>query len=254
MILRRFRSHFIALVLAMTVTACASSNIAGTALDETNDPIEGFNRQMFAVNMTLDRYVLKPVATGYLYVPEPARVSVRNFLDNLSSPVTLANDALQGEWARASVTSARLVINTTVGLFGFFDPAARWGFAQHQEDFGQTLGSYGVGAGPYVYLPILGPSPPRDFLGFAVDSAIDPVSHIFDDEPEKAVGVYMVKGIDSRATNMNIIDEIERTSVDYYASVRSLYRQNRKSRIANGETNLDELPDIDDLDDDFDDE
>ena len=248
---RRFHCHLIPLLMAFAVTACASSNRVDTGFDETNDPIEGFNRQMFAVNMTLDRYVLRPVAKGYLYVPEPARISVRNFLDNLSSPVTLANDSLQGEWARASVTSARLVINSTLGVLGFFDPASRWGFEKHSEDFGQTLGSYGVGAGPYIYLPILGPSPPRDFFGFGVDSAIDPITHIFDDEPEKAVGVFVVKGIDSRATNMNIIDEIERTSVDYYASVRSLYRQNRESEIANGETNLDALPDIDDLDDEF---
>ena len=249
MSIRRFRLQFAAIALSFALSACAGSSATlDNGYDDANDPYEGFNRKMFAVNMTLDKYALRPVANAFLKVPEPARISIRHFFDNLSSPITLANDSLQGEWQRASTTTARLVINTTVGILGLFDPASKWGFEKHKEDLGQTLGSYGVGEGVYIYLPVLGPSPPRDFIGFGVDNAIDPVNHIYDDNTSAAVGVYILKGVDARATNMAIIDEIERTSVDYYASVRSLYRQNRNSNIANGETDLDDLPDIDDLD------
>ena len=236
-------------LFSLALSACGGSIDKSGSLDNANDPFEGFNRTMFSVNMTLDDYVLEPVAKGYLIVPEPVRISLRRFLDNLSSPVILANDALQGEWARARNTASRLGINTTLGLFGFFDPASRYGFEPHSEDFGQTLGAYGAGEGPYVYLPILGPSPPRDLFGTVVDTAFDPVTHILDDGISGPVLVFAFKGIDSRATNMGLIDEIERSSVDYYASVRSLYRQNRTSEIANGKTNFDDLPDIDDLDD-----
>lgn len=237
------------IVFSLALAACGGSIDRSATLDDANDPFEGFNRSMFSVNLTLDHYVLEPAAKGYLFVPEPVRMSLRRFLDNLSSPVILANDGLQGQWARAGTTASRLGINTTIGLLGFFDPASGLGFERHTEDFGQTLGAYGAGEGPYVYLPVLGPSPPRDLLGVGVDTMLDPVTHILDDGSTGPILVFALKGIDSRATNMGLIDEIERSSVDYYASVRSLYRQNRNSEIANGKTNMDDLPDIDDLDD-----
>jgi len=250
MFLFRKRFQILPIVLSLTLTACGGAAPNGASqYQDANDPYENFNRKMFTFNMTLDEYALEPVAKGYLYVPEPVRMSVRRFIDNLTSPVTLANDVLQGQWSRAGTTGARLGINTTLGLFGFFDPATSLGFASHDEDFGQTLAVYGVSEGPYLYLPILGPAPPRDLLGTTVDTVFNPVTYILDDGLSGPVLVFAVAGIDSRATNVGIIDEIERSSVDYYASVRSLYRQNRQSEIDNGKTNLDALPDIGDLDD-----
>lgn len=218
-------------------------------VDEANDPYEGFNRKMFSVEQTLDHYVVEPVAKGYLYVPSPARRGIRNVLNNLASPITLVNDTLQGQFARASNTALRFGINSSIGLGGLFDPATSLGFERHTEDFGQTLAVYGFEEGPYLYVPGLGPSPPRDLIGWTVDWAFDPWTYISDGDIAVAFGSYMLDGIDLRASNMGIIDEIERSSVDYYATVRSLYRQNRKSEIANGVTDIDELPDIDDLDD-----
>ena len=244
------RFHILPIILSLTLAACGGAAVnGGGQYQDANDPYENFNRKMFAFNMALDEYALEPVAKGYLYVPEPVRMSVRRFIDNLTSPVTLVNDVLQGQWSRAGTTGARLGINTTLGLLGFFDPATSLGFTAHDEDFGQTLAVYGVAEGPYLFLPIFGPAPPRDLVGMSVDTIFNPVTYILDDGLSGPVLVFAVAGIDSRATNIGIIDEIERSSVDYYASVRSLYRQNRQSEIDNGKTNLDELPDIGVLDD-----
>ena len=242
------RSQIIPLVLALSLAACAGNQADLPAYADDNDPFEGFNRQMFAVNMSLDRNILKPVAKGYLSVPQPVRASVRNFRNNLISPVTLTNDTLQGSWSRAGVSASRLLINTTVGVLGLFDPATAMGLPRHTEDFGQTLAVYGVPEGAYMYVPLLGPGPPRDMLGLIVDTGFNPITYMGDNELESAVVSFSVGGVDARANNLGVIDEIERSSVDFYASVRSLYRQNRESEINNGETNLDELPDLDELD------
>ena len=155
MFLFRKRFQVLPIVLSLTLTACGGAATNGASqYQDANDPYENFNRKMFTFNMTLDEYALEPVAKGYLYVPEPVRMSVRRFIDNLTSPVTLANDVLQGQWSRAGTTGARLGINTTLGLFGFFDPATSLGFASHDEDFGQTLAVYGVAEGPYLFLPM----------------------------------------------------------------------------------------------------
>lgn len=233
------------LFVAVTLSACAGR----APLDGDNDPYETFNRKMFAVEQTLDQYVVEPVAKGYLYVPQPVRRATRNVLNNLASPITLVNDALQGDMRRFGTTFLRFGINSTLGIVGIFDVARHFGLERHTEDFGQTLAVYGFEPGPYLYIPGLGPSPPRDLLGWGVDWAFDPVTYISDGDLGVAVGFFALDGIDARAANLGIIDEIERSSVDFYATVRSLYRQNRKSEIANGVTDLDDLPDIDALDD-----
>jgi phospholipid-binding lipoprotein MlaA len=231
--------------MAATLSACAGS----APLDSVNDPYENFNRKMFAVEQTLDYYVVEPAAKGYNYLPQPVRGATRNVLNNLSSPVTMANDVLQGEVKRFSTTFLRFGINTTLGVFGIFDVARHLGFERHTEDFGQTLAKYGFAPGPYLYVPSLGPSPPRDLLGWTVDWVFDPVTYISDGDIATAFGFYALDGVDLRAANLGIFDEIERSSVDFYATVRSLYRQSRKSEIANGVTDLDDLPDLDALDD-----
>ncbi len=240
--------------LVMVLAACAtrpdpSNKVAVQAYEETNDPIEPLNRYFFELNRFFDIILIKPVATWYQgVVPGVARDSIRHFLDNLDSPVILADDSLQGEWNRAGITASRFGINTTVGVLGLFDPATGWGYPQHREDFGQTLAVWGTGEGPYLFLPILGPSNPRDLSGFAVDQFFDPLTYIYWNGPYTVpVTRFVVNGIDVRSRNLGTLDQIERTSVDYYATVRSLYRQTRANEIANGKADNKNLPDIDNL-------
>lgn len=237
--------------ISLMLTSCAtkpdaSDQAAIAAYEEANDPIEPLNRYFFEVNRFLDIIIIRPVAEVYDgIVPEFARDSLRDALDNLRTPVILANDLLQGEWDRAGTTITRFGINTTVGLGGLWDPATNWGYQRHGEDFGQTLAVYGSGEGPYLYMPLLGPAPPRDLVGFGVDQAFDPLTYVFWDESQTVpVSIFVANGIDLRARNLETLDQIERTSVDYYAAIRSLYRQSRNEEINNGETNIEELPDI----------
>jgi phospholipid-binding lipoprotein MlaA len=242
------------LAAALVLSACATrpdpaNPMAVQAYEEANDPVEPLNRYFFELNRFFDVILIKPVATWYDGVlPRPARNGVRNFFDNLRSPVILANDVLQGEWNRAGITTQRFGVNTTVGVLGLFDPAEQWGMPQHGEDFGQTLGTWGVDEGPYLYLPILGPTPPRDLVGFGVDQFFDPLTYIVETPPYTIpVTRFVLNGIDLRARNLKTLDDIERTSVDYYTTMRSLYRQLRRNEIANGSVNSEELPDIDNL-------
>lgn len=216
--------------------------------DDVNDPLEEFNRAMFGIHNAVDKVVLVPVARGYRFiVPEPGRQGVRNFLRNLNSPVILANDVLQGETDRAGTTVARFGINSTVGVLGIFDPASEMGFVRHHEDFGQTLAVHGVSEGPYLFLPVLGPNPPRDLVGRGVDMALDPITWIGGDDFQNfKYARTIVNVVDLRARNLETLDEIERTSIDYYAAVRSVYRQSRDGAIRNGEYDFDDLPDLDD--------
>lgn len=243
--LSMFRHALVPALVGLTLSACAG----GAPIDEANDPYEGFNRKMFAVEQTLDHYAVEPLARAFDVLPQPVKRSTRSFLNNLSSPVTMTNDLLQAEFARFGVTFLRFGINTTVGLGGLFDPARHIGLERHDEDFGQTLARYGLGPGPYLYVPGLGPKPPRDLIGWTVDWAFDPATYMADGDLGIAFAYYAIDGIEARAANLGIFDEIERSSVDFYATVRSLYRQNRESEIANGVTDIDDLPDIDALDD-----
>jgi len=246
--------------LALTLGACATrpdpaDQAAVAAYQEANDPVEPLNRYFFAVNdQLLDGLILKPAAQGYdAVLPGFAKNSIRHFLDNLRTPVILVNDVLQGEWDRAGTTITRFGINTTAGVGGLLDPATGWGYDRHGEDFGQTLAVWGTGEGPYIFLPLLGPAPPRDLAGFVVDQAFDPLTYVFWNRDSVIPPTrFIVNGLDLRARNLDTLDEIERTSVDYYAALRSLYRQSRNNEIANGEIDPDNLPDISDIDYEFD--
>jgi phospholipid-binding lipoprotein MlaA len=215
---------------------------------DMNDPFEGSNRFFFDVNQVLDDILLRPIAVVYREVlPDFARDSVRNFLNNLNAPVIFANDLLQGEGDRAGTTFLRFGINSTLGLGGLFDVAGEMGFDYHDEDFGQTLAVWGAGEGPYFYFPVMGPSNARDFTGFVVDRGFDPLTYVnWGDEDLEYVPIARtaLNVIDLRARNIETLDEIERTSVDYYASIRSLYRQSRADAIRNGAPSP-ELPDFD---------
>lgn len=207
------------------------------AYNEANDPLEPMNRQIFSFNEGADKYVIRPLAEGYVYiVPSGGRRSVRNFLNNLRSPVVLANDILQGEMERAGTTIGRAVFNTTIGIGGLFDVATPMGMPYHDEDFGQTLAVWGVGEGPYLVLPILGPSNPRDTVGLVADGFMDPLNWYLENI-HLGYLTYVraaIDGIDKRASVLDALDEIKRTSLDFYATIRSLYRQRRIDEINNG--------------------
>jgi phospholipid-binding lipoprotein MlaA len=216
------------------------------AVDQ-NDPFETGNRIFFDANQFLDRILLRPVAVVYRNVlPDFAQDGVRNVMNNLNSPVIFTNDLLQGEGDRAGTTLLRFGINSTLGIGGLVDVAKHFDLAYHDEDFGQTLGTWGAGEGPYFYFLVMGPSNLRDFSGFVVDRAFDPLTYVNwgDDELEYVpLARTVLNVIDLRARNIETLDEIERSSVDYYASIRSLYRQSRADAIRNGAPSSD-LPDF----------
>ena len=236
----------VAAVLAgFFLTGCATAR-AVEGPQEINDPFEPFNRVMFSTTLAIDRVVLRPTAIVYRAVfPQPIRDGVRNFLNNLDSPVILTNDLLQGELSRARITLVRAVVNTTVGIAGLFDVADRWGFPRHREDFGQTLATFGIGEGPYLFIPLFGPANPRDLFGYGTDLFFQPLTYVqWGDESYVPYVRYGVDLLDLRARNIETLDEVEQTSLDFYASVRSLYRQSRNNEISNGAAAVEDLPDF----------
>jgi phospholipid-binding lipoprotein MlaA len=232
-----FSSRVFALAATLVLGACAevpTDPIAREVYDEANDPAEPTNRVIFAGNQWVDRNALQPVARVYQdYVPGRVRNVVRNFGQNLQQPFVLANDVLQGNMSRAWNTTQRLVVNSTVGGAGLFDVASEWDLPPHDADFGQTLGVWGVGSGPTVQLPLLGPSNLRDTAGTVVGLLGNPVSYVPGIGPVQAVsGGFDV--VDSRARLLTTTDDLEKNSVDYYAALRSLYAQDRAAFIEEG--------------------
>lgn len=241
-VIRRPRNCAILLLCGLfALTACATpptDPAARAEYDQTNDPFEPLNRKIFDFNQFLNRILLKPVATVYRdVVPEFGRNFIRHFLDNLGEPVVFANDMMQGEFRRAGVTAGRFVINSSVGLGGILDPATPTGLEKQTGDFGQTLYSWGIPDGPYLMLPILGPSNPRDGIGMGVDGFIDPFGYLAADygaRNSSTIGRFSAAGIDELSRNMDQLDEMQRDSIDFYASLRSLYRQHRASELRHG--------------------
>lgn len=226
-------------LLAGCATPPSNDPEALEAYKEANDPLEPMNRYFFELNYAADELLFKPLA-GWYYVALPnfAQDGVRNVLRNVRSPVVLANDLFQGEGDRAGVTVGRFLVNSTMGLGGLFDVASRIGLDYHDEDFGQTLAIAGIGEGPYLMLPLLGPSNPRDAAGRVVDMLFDPLTYIgiFGGVDNIGLGAAVLDGMDTRARNLKTLDEIRKGSLDYYATIRSLYRQRRADEINNGET------------------
>jgi phospholipid-binding lipoprotein MlaA len=240
--MKSFASPAVLSLLALSLMAgCATPPPAGdkeaaAEWKQINDPGEPTNRNIFAFNKAIDDNALEPMAEGYRnYVPGAIRTNIRNFLTNLSEPATAANDLLQGEFLRAATAMGRFCVNSTFGFLGLGDVAGGGGLEHHSEDFGQTLAVWGVGEGPYVVLPIIGPSNPRDAVGFAVDHFLDPVSWVAPATPLLAdIGKGTVEAVDKREKYIDPLNEVQRTSLDYYASLRSLYRQKRADDIRNG--------------------
>ena len=225
------------LLVVLSLAACATPPTDPAELadfKQTNDPMEPMNRKFYAVNNALDTAVLKPAAQAYVWaLPEGVRNGIHNMLGNLGTPVKLSNDMLEGKPRRAGDTTMRFLINTTVGVLGIFDVAKGWGYPDHDADFGMTMAEWGVGEGPYLYLPVLGPSDPRDFAGFGVDIAADPFTWVGQGAAVTALGVskWAVTAVDTRSRLLGDIDNIKKTALDPYATFRSLYRQHRKSQV-----------------------
>jgi phospholipid-binding lipoprotein MlaA len=246
--MRRVRAlsfGLIGLAFCLALAGCATAPPSAEAL-ANNDPYEQTNRDTLKLNGKIDKYFVVPtVGIYFLLVPEPGRRGVHNFLGNLQLPTIFVNDMLQGEVSRAGKSMWRLVINSTLGLGGFLDPASKIGIPGHGEDFGQTLAVWGVGEGPYLMLPFLGPSNPRDAAGLAVDLAMDPTNQIhFKQHIWWDGGRVYFTLLDLRGQTYQTIQGIQRSSVDYYSSLRSLYRQMRAQEIRNGRAPGQDLPDF----------
>lgn len=232
----------VALILAVVaMTSCASVQPEDQeAIKESkkiNDPLESTNRFIFNFNQSLDDAIIEPITGLYRGIlPGFVRNGVHNFMDNIKAPVVLANDMLQGEPKRAGNTLMRFVINSSIGIGGLRDQAADWGFDDHDEDFGQTLAVWGVGEGPYLMIPLIGPSNPRDAVGKVVDGLLDPINLWADNDDREWVPIVRtaISGIDTRDRLWDVLNDLEKSSIDYYAAIRSLYRQRRNEDISNG--------------------
>jgi len=217
------------------------------------DCFEGLNRATFALNQGLDRVIFEPVAKAYRVLPSPVRVGTSNVLNNISNLVTIPNNILQGDFKKAGINTGRFVVNTTVGVVGIFDVAQKLGFAEYEkEDYGQTLGAMGVGGGCYLVIPVLGPSTFRDttaslanLLGadpwYNITAGKD--THHFSDI--EYWGSRGTEGIDFRAKNIDSFNNLEKNSMDFYASVRSLYLQDRQRKISNSNLTTETMDDGD---------
>jgi phospholipid-binding lipoprotein MlaA len=231
------RSAF-AIVGVLAVAGCATEPIEPEARAQfraNHDPFEPLNRETFALNQSIDRMLIKPIAKGYRsVVPDPARNGLRHFLDNLNEPIVFANTVLQGRLRDAGTTGARFLLNTTAGVAGFRDVASRNRLPKKIGDFGQTLWAWGVPEGPYIIVPILGPTNPRDGVGSGVDAYIDPFRYVARADHFGSYvtgGRAVLDGIDTRSRSIDALDEMEKEAIDYYASFRSLFRQHRAAEL-----------------------
>ena len=217
----------------------------------TKDCFEGFNRASFALNQSLDKAIFKPVATGYRALPSPVRAGTSNVLENLSNLITIPNNLLQGDLISASTNTLRLVVNSTIGILGIVDVADLLGFPEYvKEDYGQTLGKWGLGHGCYLVIPVLGPSTVRDTAGMFLNVlGGDPYYNISVNgnneflDGQLYATTKILSGIDFRAKNLESIDNLEKNSIDFYASVKSLYLQDRERKISNSKKVIDTMND-----------
>ena len=216
--------------LLLLLQACAVTVPPGAAPADPADPYEATNRDVLDVNVALDDAVLRPVAVAWRdAVPAPLRTGLRNAIGNLEEPRILANNLLQGRLLDAGHTLMRFFLNSTAGVGGLLDIAGPAGIARRTGDFGQTLDAWSVGAGPYLMLPVLGPSNPRDATGLLVDGLANPFSWIIPVAP--LLGIAAVDGIGERERNIEALDELRGGSLDFYARLRSVWRQNRDAEL-----------------------
>lgn len=244
-ILKVFRIISILLLISIFVTLKAN------AAQECFEPV---SRSVFKFNMAFDDVILKPVARGYNKLPEPIKNGTSNFTSNIATLLSIPNSLLQGNIKQVGHASGSFLINSTVGILGVLNPAEKIGLKPHKEDVGQTLGAYGFGPGCYLVLPILGPSTARDTLGLIADTFVDPFAHITIRENElfgvsgNELDYFSVKGttaIDYRADNDKSIESLEKNSIDFYSSLKSVYLQDRENKINNSIEEQDDWGNLD---------
>ncbi|MBK7425184.1 MAG: VacJ family lipoprotein [Propionivibrio sp.] len=233
----QIRKHLFPVAFAAVIL----SGLGGCATTESNpnDPFESFNRAMLAVNDGID-VVVKPVAKGYdAAAPLPVKAGIGNFFGNLWDVLTAVNNLLQGKGSQGFSDIGRVLINSTIGIGGVFDVASEMGLEKHMEDFGQTLGVWGVDEGPFFMWPLIGPRTTRDTFGWAVDSYMDPVWHIYNDNIALRNSMVGVRYIDLRATLLQTDKVVEQAAIDRYIFIRDAYLQNRRSEIRDGAGDVD---------------
>jgi phospholipid-binding lipoprotein MlaA len=237
----------IAFVLAITVFSISGAKA-------TEECFENTSRAIYKFNLAFDDIILRPVAKGYNKLPEPIKIGTSNFTSNIGTLLSIPNNLLQGNFNQLGHSIGSFIVNTSVGILGFLNPAERIGLKPHKEDVGQTLGLYGVGPGCYFVLPVLGPTTLRDSFGIIADSFVDPFAHVTIREHEllgssgNAFDYFAVKGttaIDFRADNDVNLESLEKNSLDMYSSIKSIYLQNRENKIRNSIEDQDEWGKLD---------
>jgi phospholipid-binding lipoprotein MlaA len=239
------------IVAFFAVLSCATTPACGSE----DDPWEGFNRAIFRFNDTLDHYILRPVARGWIFItPQFARTGLDNFAANLRFPIVFVNDVLQWKWRRAGEETGRFAVNSTIGVLGFVDVARRWGLERQLEDSGQTLAVWGIPSGPYLVLPLLGPSNPRDTVGFAADSALAIYPFFVGTYTYITTGYAALNVVNQRALADEDLESAREAALDFYVFVRDAYRQRREALIRDEagfdedrQADLYDVPDEDDL-------
>jgi len=236
MLFKKFKNIFIFTMFLVLLSSCASS--PDTVGKQENDPFESINREIFAFNDSADKYIIGPIAHAYRDIfPDPVRDSIRNFLLNLRQPASAINATLQGDFTRGATALGRFAINSTAGILGLFDVADYIGLDPIDEDAGQTLGVWGVESGPYIVLPILGPSSTRDVIGKVGDWLVDPVGLylIRQDQQNILIATKATQAVDTRVELDGVIEGSRKNSLDPYAIIRTMYLQRREQQISNTE-------------------
>ena len=245
MTLNKFRTLIGSIILLTLVFTSAKS---------TEECFENVSRSVFKFNMVVDELILEPIAKGYNKLPKPLKQGTGNFTSNISTLLSIPNSLLQGNLKQFGHSTGSVLVNSTVGILGFFNPAEKMGLKPNKEDLGQTLGTYGVGPGCYLVLPVLGPSTARDSFGLIADTFIDPFAHITIRENElfgisgNDLDYYSVKGttaVDFRSKNIQNFESLEKNSIDLYSSLKSIYLQDRENKIQNSKSDQDDWGNLD---------
>ena len=241
-------------IFRITVVVLMTMFFQATNANSAEECFEKTSRAIFKFNMAFDDIVLEPISKGYNKLPSPVRTGTSNFTSNIGTLLSIPNNILQGNLTQLGHSVGSFAINTTVGVLGFLNPAEKIGLKPHKEDVGQTLGSYGIGTGCYFVLPILGPTTARDSIGLLADTFVDPFAHVTLREKElfgssgTALDYYSIKttsAIDFRADNDANLESLEKNSIDLYSSFKSIYLQDRKNKVKNTFSSLDELDSLD---------
>ena len=244
------KMHIKKIIILLTVSIAIISNNANA----TEECFENVSRSVFKFNMVLDDIILEPIAKGYNKLPKPIKTGTGNFTSNISTLLSIPNSLLQGNFKQVGHATGSVIINTTVGILGFLNPAEKIGLNPHKEDVGQTLGYYGVGPGCYFVLPILGPTTARDSVGLIADTFIDPFAHVTIREKElfgmsgNSLDYYSLRGtkaVDFRSNNIANFESLEKNSIDLYSSMKSAYLQSRENKIKNSDAEDDDWGNLD---------